>query len=296
VALRVDGVLRATADLSGDGFLRAPFAPVEVAAGQTVTVTTTAGSGGLALRRMEVDALWAEMLGLGTGYLYHLDGEPAKAATVYPLPAYWAPPPPPRPAPPGTGAGPGTPAGTSPAGDVLTARVRGGRAAVWLRTARAGRAGVSVRAGGRRVARCEGLRMRAGSRAGCHVTRTRGRLGQVVATAVVRRAASVRLRRQAAVSIRGVPAMSLVVARAAGRATGALSPRLRGRQTLTVRARARGVVRRCIADAGTPLGRPRCRLAGGAGRAPWILAQGALLRGGRVVDGLDVRQILIHRR
>jgi hypothetical protein len=136
--------------------------------------------------------------------------------------------------------------------------------------------------------------MQAGSRAGCHVTRTRGRLGQVVATAVIGGASPVRLQRRAAVSRRGVPGLSIAVARASAGASAVLASRLRGHRTLTVRARAGGAVRRCISAVGARAGAPRCRLAAGAGRSRWILAQGVLRRDGRIVDGLDVRQILSH--
>jgi hypothetical protein len=136
--------------------------------------------------------------------------------------------------------------------------------------------------------------MQAGSRAGCHVTRTRGRLGDVVATAVVGGTSRVRLQRRAAASRRGIPGLSIHMARAGAGASAVLASRLRGHRMLTLRARARGAVRRCISAVGARAGPPRCRLAAGAGRSRWILAQGAVRRDGRIVDGLDVMQVLIH--
>lgn len=87
VRLIVDGVERGRAHLSGTGALRVPIAPVEVPAGATVRVETIAGSNGLALRKGYGDAVWAGLMGLGTSYHWYLEGDPQKAAPVYPLAA-----------------------------------------------------------------------------------------------------------------------------------------------------------------------------------------------------------------
>lgn len=107
VILAVDGQERARVTLSGRGMLRAPISPVTVAPGQTVKVTTTAGSGGLNLEKMYADSVWAGIMGLSTSYRWYMEGSPQNAVPVYPLPMYGvsagtpapAPAPPPAPAP-----------------------------------------------------------------------------------------------------------------------------------------------------------------------------------------------------
>jgi hypothetical protein len=86
VALLVDGERRAATRLSGSGFLSESIAPVTVAKGSTVSVTTRAGDGGLSLSQQFADRVWAELVGLGTGYRWFLQGQPRSAVPVYPLP------------------------------------------------------------------------------------------------------------------------------------------------------------------------------------------------------------------
>ena len=88
VSLSVDGVLKASAVLTGSGMLRAPIPPVVVSPGSTVRLTTTTGAGGLALRLLHADGRWSGLMGLGTGFRYYRDGDPANAFPVYPLPLY----------------------------------------------------------------------------------------------------------------------------------------------------------------------------------------------------------------
>ena len=88
VTLSVDGVVKASAVLTGSGMLRGPIAPVVVAPGSTVRVTTTSGAGGLALRLLHADGSWSALVGLGTGYRYYREGDPANALPLYPLPLY----------------------------------------------------------------------------------------------------------------------------------------------------------------------------------------------------------------
>jgi hypothetical protein len=104
VVLKVDDVERGSADLSGTGMLRQRIAPVIVQPGQVVKVSTTAGSGGLALRQESADATWASVLGLGTNYFWYQENDPEHAVPIYPLPGFGAQPspaPPGRPPPPG---------------------------------------------------------------------------------------------------------------------------------------------------------------------------------------------------
>jgi hypothetical protein len=68
--------------------LRAPITPVVVGAGSTVRLTTTVGTGGLALRLLHADGSWSSLVGLGTGFRYYRDGDPANALPLYPLPLY----------------------------------------------------------------------------------------------------------------------------------------------------------------------------------------------------------------
>jgi hypothetical protein len=86
VTLTVDGAERASVTLAGTGMLRGAIAPVQVRRGQTVKVSTTAGDGGLAVRRLVSDWAWADILGLGPGYSFYLEGDAKRAATIYPLP------------------------------------------------------------------------------------------------------------------------------------------------------------------------------------------------------------------
>lgn len=87
VQLLVDGKVRASARLSGTGMLRAPIKPVTAPRGSLVQVQTTAGPGGLALRKVYADAAWASLMKLGRGAPFFLAQDPATAATVFPLPA-----------------------------------------------------------------------------------------------------------------------------------------------------------------------------------------------------------------
>jgi hypothetical protein len=88
VALAIDDVPRATATLSGTGFVWAEITPVVVAAGSKVELTTTAGDGGLLLRQLFADAIWARLTGLGTGSGWYLEQAPETAVPLYPLPFF----------------------------------------------------------------------------------------------------------------------------------------------------------------------------------------------------------------
>jgi hypothetical protein len=96
VDLLVNDVVVASATLSGTGMLRAAITPVHVAAGSTVKVRTTAGSGGLALQRLDADTTWkyGPVMTMGAGwrwqYVEQQGGGAAERAvvTVYPLPMY----------------------------------------------------------------------------------------------------------------------------------------------------------------------------------------------------------------
>lgn len=88
VRLYVDGVQRAATTLAGAGMLRASIPAVTVNPGQTVKVQTTAGSGGLNLRKLYADSEWAGIMGLGTTAPFYMDGAPQSAVPVYPLPMY----------------------------------------------------------------------------------------------------------------------------------------------------------------------------------------------------------------
>jgi hypothetical protein len=85
VELRVDGVERASILLTGSGMLRRRIDPVTVSRGQTVTVTTRAGSQGLALGALYADRAWDDLMGLGPGFSYYLESDPVLAVPVYPL-------------------------------------------------------------------------------------------------------------------------------------------------------------------------------------------------------------------
>ena len=96
VDLLVNDVVVASATLSGTGMLRAAITPVTAPAGSTVKVRTTAGSGGLALQRLDADTSWkyGAVLTMGAGwrwlYVEQQGGGAADRAvvTVYPLPMY----------------------------------------------------------------------------------------------------------------------------------------------------------------------------------------------------------------
>jgi hypothetical protein len=96
VDLLVNDQVVASATLSGSGFLRASITPVTVPAGSTVKIRTIAGSGGLALSRIDADTPWKSgpVLTLGTSwrwyYLEQQGGGAGDRAVVglYPLPMY----------------------------------------------------------------------------------------------------------------------------------------------------------------------------------------------------------------
>lgn len=96
VDLLVNDVVKASATLSGAGMLRASITPVTVSPGSTVKVRTTAGSGGLALQRLDADTTWkyGGVLTMGPGwrwqYVEQQGGGAADRAvvTVYALPMY----------------------------------------------------------------------------------------------------------------------------------------------------------------------------------------------------------------
>lgn len=92
VVVAVDGARRAGHRLEGAGFLVARIPEIRVKKGSTVTVTTTAGSGGLSLEQQHADEVWARFLRLGRHHRWYLRGAPTTAVPVYPLP------PPPSPA------------------------------------------------------------------------------------------------------------------------------------------------------------------------------------------------------
>jgi hypothetical protein len=88
VALAIDDVPRATATLRGTGFVSAKINPVVVPPGSNVELTTTTGDGGLLLRQLFADAVWARLARLGTGSGWYLDQEPETAVPLYPLPFF----------------------------------------------------------------------------------------------------------------------------------------------------------------------------------------------------------------
>jgi hypothetical protein len=92
VVVAVNGARRAGHRLEGSGFLAVRVPEIRVEKGSTVTVTTTAGSGGLELEQQHADEVWARFLRLGPHHRWYLRGAPTTAVPVYPLPA------PPRPA------------------------------------------------------------------------------------------------------------------------------------------------------------------------------------------------------
>lgn len=91
VRLSVNGVERGRVTLRGQGDLRAPIPPVTVPPGATVTVSTVAGAGGLALRRLHADSVWESVMGLGSGFRLYERADPRTAVAVYPLPMYGTP-------------------------------------------------------------------------------------------------------------------------------------------------------------------------------------------------------------
>jgi len=88
VVLTIDDVARATATLSGTGFVSAKIDPVVVPPGSTVELTTTSGAGGLLLRQLFADAAWARLAHLGTGSRWYLEQGPETAVPLYPLPFF----------------------------------------------------------------------------------------------------------------------------------------------------------------------------------------------------------------
>jgi hypothetical protein len=88
VVLTVDDVPRATATLSGTGFVSAKINPVVVPSGSSVKLTTTTGEGGLLLRQLFADAVWARLAGLGAGSDWYLEQDPETAVPLYPLPFF----------------------------------------------------------------------------------------------------------------------------------------------------------------------------------------------------------------
>jgi hypothetical protein len=89
LTLTVDGRQRARAGVAGQGMLRAPIAPVAVAAGQTVKVTAS----GLYVQNVVADTAWGRLMGLHLGSKpWYVGNEPnfSHAAPVYALPAYGA--------------------------------------------------------------------------------------------------------------------------------------------------------------------------------------------------------------
>jgi hypothetical protein len=88
VALLIDDVPRRTATLSGTGFVSAEITPVVVPSGSTVALTTTTGDGGLLLRQLFADAVWARLVRLGTGSGWYLEQDPETAVPLYPLPFF----------------------------------------------------------------------------------------------------------------------------------------------------------------------------------------------------------------
>lgn len=87
VTLKVNGRTKRRAKLSGGPIITRKIRTLRVRKGQTVSVTTTAGDGGLAIRRMGVDRFWANKARLGRGHRHYLKGDPIFAASFYPLPA-----------------------------------------------------------------------------------------------------------------------------------------------------------------------------------------------------------------
>jgi hypothetical protein len=88
VVLAVDGKRRAATRLSGEGFLVRRITPVTVPAGATVTLTTMAGPGGLALSQEFADARWVQLIGLGRGHTWYLESDPDTAVPLFPLPRW----------------------------------------------------------------------------------------------------------------------------------------------------------------------------------------------------------------
>jgi hypothetical protein len=96
VELLVDNHVVRSAMLGGTGMLRARITPITVPPGSTVKVRTRAGSGGLAIQRIDADTPWKHgpVLRLGRRYrFYYLEAQGGGAAeqaavTVYPLPMY----------------------------------------------------------------------------------------------------------------------------------------------------------------------------------------------------------------
>jgi hypothetical protein len=259
VTVVVDGVERARARLSGRGFLRTAISPVTVAPGQSVTVRTRAGSGGLALRRMQVDQFWVSKLGLGASYRYYSGEDLRTAATVYPLPSYWSPAPG---APPAAGPAPAAPPSVGARAGLLRLTVRPRAATAVLRAPSAGRADVRLLAGGLLVGRCAGVRVKAGARVECRLERGTGRtLGRITARATLRTGTRlVRAARSAgagtARSTRARNAISVTLLSGQRVVRGRVNRRIPGRLKVALRVGSR----RCVAEPGSRSRVARCRL------------------------------------
>lgn len=85
VTLAVDGKDRVSATLRGVGALQVAIPPVDVPEGSTVTLTTRAGSGGLGLRVLYADAVWARLMRLGRNAPRYLHQGPREAVALYPI-------------------------------------------------------------------------------------------------------------------------------------------------------------------------------------------------------------------
>ena len=88
VVLAVNGTRRRAVRMSGEGFLLRPITPVNVPAGATVTLTTMAGPGGLALSQGFADSKWVHLVGLGRRHTWYLESSPDTAVPLFPLPAW----------------------------------------------------------------------------------------------------------------------------------------------------------------------------------------------------------------
>ncbi|MEA2398391.1 MAG: hypothetical protein QOK25_1947, partial [Thermoleophilaceae bacterium] len=89
LTLTVDGTERARVNVSGAGMLRASIAPLTVAPGQVVKVS----SNGLPIQNIVADTAWGRLMGLHLATSpWTVEGEPnfSQAAPVYALPAYGA--------------------------------------------------------------------------------------------------------------------------------------------------------------------------------------------------------------
>jgi len=85
VVVEVNGAPSGAAELRGAGFIRADIAPVPVRAGDTITLSTTAGGDALALRRNYAGALETKLAGLGIGGMPFMTSDPQSVTPIYPL-------------------------------------------------------------------------------------------------------------------------------------------------------------------------------------------------------------------